>query len=883
VAGAGSISFSGGTIAAGGSCTVTVDVTVPAAGSYANTSGNVSHVINAATVNGNTASDTLEVEDPVPGLAFLKQVGPTASGPWSSFLAVATGGDVFYLLTLENVGDVPLSPVSVTDPDVNTAGCSWPASLPVASPSNDDHIATCVVGPVTALSGSHTNTATGHGTFGGTDYTDSDSATYATTELTLVKTAAEATFTAAGNVLNYSYLVTNSGFAPLAGPVTVNDDRASDESCPDVSTVGDFDAFLDPGESITCTATYTVTAGDVSALSVTNTASASADGVTSNADSETVTYLAPPTVTKVFVDNPIDAGATSLLVITLNNPGGTALTNVSFTDTYPAEIVNAASPNPSTTCPGGTVSATAGGGTVSLSGASIAANSACTVRVTVTSSVAGSHVNTIPVGGVTTDQSVSNTAAASDTLIVNVPTDTPTTTPSDTAAASDTPSPTASDTPSPTASDTSSPTPSDTPSPTASDTPSPTASDTPSPTASETQSPTASDTPSPTASDTPSPTASETPSPTPSETASPTLTDTPTATSTSTATATATETPTQTPTSTPTGAAQVVDPAVTKSGDPSTAAIGDTIVFTLVITNNGNVVATNVRVVDPIPSFLTVTNVVSSPAATADNSVGNTVDLLYATVTPTDVYTVTITTVVNSSATPPGGPNTATLTADADDDPTNNTDSTTIAIIVGGLGAPETGFAPGRITGLPRQPADEAYLEYGALQLEIPALGLETDIVGVPQAGGSWGVAWLGGQAGYLNGTAFPTWKGNSVITAHVTLASGEEGPFADLKSLRFGDQVIVHAWGLRHVYEIRDVDLVSPSDRQIFRHEERSWLTLVTCHGYDEREASYRWRVAARAVLVTIEAEESPSGSGVLVDKVSDSLSRSPGLPGGH
>jgi LPXTG-site transpeptidase (sortase) family protein len=115
----------------------------------------------------------------------------------------------------------------------------------------------------------------------------------------------------------------------------------------------------------------------------------------------------------------------------------------------------------------------------------------------------------------------------------------------------------------------------------------------------------------------------------------------------------------------------------------------------------------------------------------------------------------------------------------------------------------------------------------------------------------------LGDLAGYLNGTAFPTWAGNSVITAHVTLSSGEEGPFTNLKALRFGDRVIVHGWGERYVYEIRSLDLVSPAERDVFRHEERSWLTLVTCHGYDEREAAYRWRVAARAVLVSIEGED--------------------------
>ncbi|HET9209315.1 MAG TPA: hypothetical protein VFR03_02890, partial [Thermoanaerobaculia bacterium] len=85
-AGAGTITFSGGTIAGGATCTVKVDVTAPVAGTYNNTSGAVSHIINAAVVNGNSASDSLTVTPATPAIALLKQVGPTASGPWSSFL-----------------------------------------------------------------------------------------------------------------------------------------------------------------------------------------------------------------------------------------------------------------------------------------------------------------------------------------------------------------------------------------------------------------------------------------------------------------------------------------------------------------------------------------------------------------------------------------------------------------------------------------------------------------------------------------------------------------------------------------------------------------------------------------------------------------------------
>ena len=73
-------------------------------------------------------------------------------------------------------------------------------------------------------------------------------------------------------------MVTNTGNVSLAGPVTVDDDMATDRACPAVTTVGNLDGFLDPGESITCTATHTVTQADLNAGAVTNVATASADG-----------------------------------------------------------------------------------------------------------------------------------------------------------------------------------------------------------------------------------------------------------------------------------------------------------------------------------------------------------------------------------------------------------------------------------------------------------------------------------------------------------------------------------------------------------------------------------------------------------------------------
>lgn len=342
VIGADSVSFSGGTILAGSTCTATVKVTAITVGDYVNTSGNVSHIINAATVNGNTATDTVTLESPLPGIALLKQVGPSATGPWSSFLSVAVDANVYYKFTVENIGDVALTSVNVTDALVSTASCSWPSPLPAPVSGNENHIATCVTGAVTALTGVHPNTATAHGTYSSTEYHSVPStASYATPGITFDKTSTDINFTGVGYVLDYNFLVTNNGSVPLLGPVTVADNKATDESCPNVNTVGDFDNYLDPGESITCTATYTVIAGDVTAKLVTNTASATVGGITSSPDSLTVPLAPDLTVTKANNVSGIAAmGSTFDWTLTVTNEAsaGSAFfldTNTILTDNLP--------------------------------------------------------------------------------------------------------------------------------------------------------------------------------------------------------------------------------------------------------------------------------------------------------------------------------------------------------------------------------------------------------------------------------------------------------------------------------------------------------------------------------------------------------------------
>jgi len=114
-------------------------------------------------------------------------------------------------------------------------------------------------------------------------------------------------------------------------------------------------------------------------------------------------------------------GASAVMTIRIDNPNLVNLTSATFTDSLPAGLVVDTTPNASTTCTGGVVNAVASGTTVRLTGAPIPASSSCTVTVNVLSNISGSYVNTIPAGGVTTFEGVSNEEPTSARLVVSTP------------------------------------------------------------------------------------------------------------------------------------------------------------------------------------------------------------------------------------------------------------------------------------------------------------------------------------------------------------------------------------------------------------------------------------------------------------------------------
>ena len=87
-------------------------------------------------------------------------------------------------------------------------------------------------------------------------------------------------------------------------------------------------------------------------------------------------------------------------------------------------------------------------------------------------------------------------------------------------------------------------------------------------------------------------------------------------------------------------------------------------------------------------------------------------------------------------------------------------------------------------------------------------------------------------------------------------MASGLPGPFVNLNKLKFGDKIIVHAYGQKYTFEVQTNTIVDSNDTSVIKHEDKSWVTLVSCKDYDEKTRIYKNRVIVRAVLVKVDWE---------------------------
>ena len=181
----------------------------------------------------------------------------------------AVGVVIDYAYKLTNTGNVPLTgPFTVAD---NKVSVICPTTTELAPGAFITCTASYTITQSDLDAGSVVNQAQGKGAFLGEDVLSNQASATVTAvqnpALTLAKTATPATFALPGQVIVYEYVLTNSGNVTLQGPFTVTDDKVAVVTCPN-------QASLAPAASLTCTANYTTTAGDVAAGSVTNSATA---------------------------------------------------------------------------------------------------------------------------------------------------------------------------------------------------------------------------------------------------------------------------------------------------------------------------------------------------------------------------------------------------------------------------------------------------------------------------------------------------------------------------------------------------------------------------------------------------------------------------------
>ncbi len=240
----------------------------------------------------------------VPAVAAAPAVSLTKTAtvdPAADQNAVQVGDRISYAYKVTNTGNVTLTSVAVSDPSAGNVTCPAPAA-PGLAPGQSETCAADDPHPVTQVDiddGGVTDTATATGT--DTQGTQSPAsspasitvpATPAVPAVSLQKFANAANGDTnpitTGEQIQYSYLVENTGNVDLT-TLTVADNKVGSVSCPTPAPPG-----LAPGDFETCTGTYTATAADAADNNVTNTATATGhDAAGTSATSAQVTVSIP--------------------------------------------------------------------------------------------------------------------------------------------------------------------------------------------------------------------------------------------------------------------------------------------------------------------------------------------------------------------------------------------------------------------------------------------------------------------------------------------------------------------------------------------------------------------------------------------------------------
>ncbi len=285
---------------------------------------------------------------------------------------VANPGDrIDYSVTVTNTGNQTLTGVTVTDVKLGTLTCTWPTAT----------VGTLPVGTSVSCTGSYTitqadidagtvhNVAVGDSDQTPPDEGEEDVPIEQEPSIDTVKTGVfvdvnDNDVANPGDRIDYSVTVTNTGNQTLTG-VTVTDVKLGTLTCTwPTATVG----TLPVGTSVSCTGSYTITQADIDAGTVHNVAVGDSDQTPPDEGEEDVPIEQEPSIdtvkTGVFVDvndndvaNPGDRIDYS---VTVTNTGNQTLTGVTVTDvklgtltcTWPTATVGTLPVGTSVSCTG---------------------------------------------------------------------------------------------------------------------------------------------------------------------------------------------------------------------------------------------------------------------------------------------------------------------------------------------------------------------------------------------------------------------------------------------------------------------------------------------------------------------------------------------------
>ncbi|MGB6872898.1 MAG: FecR domain-containing protein [Dehalococcoidia bacterium] len=249
------------------------------------------------------------------------------------------GDAVTYTYSVTNTGNVPLSDVSITDDKAeNVTYQNGDTNGDGTLGADETWIFTTTYNITTDDVSPLVNNAAAAGTYASSQTIIA----WATASVDILRPAiainktAEPTQAHAGDTITYTYNITNPGNTPLSA-ISVTDDKTGNITYEGGYQSGDTngDEILDIDETWVFTATYNVTADDVSPLVNTATATgadALAQTVTAQATA-TVDILRPAiAVTKVAEPIQVHEGDTITYTYSVTNTGDVPLSDVSITD-----------------------------------------------------------------------------------------------------------------------------------------------------------------------------------------------------------------------------------------------------------------------------------------------------------------------------------------------------------------------------------------------------------------------------------------------------------------------------------------------------------------------------------------------------------------------